>query len=86
MADVVDAANERLADRHMAVGPSHFLRHDLDESWVSLTWEHSIMPYIAEQFFGEEERVDDFALDVLRRHEPEGGGPGEEPDATPHPE
>src|ERR1035437_2085904 len=67
VADLVDLANERLDNRHMAIGPSHFLRKDLTEEWVELIWEHSVLPYVAEQFFGEEGRLKDFALADLRR-------------------
>jgi len=66
VADVVDRANEILGDRHMAIGPSYFMKPDLDERWVELIWEHSILPYIAEQYFGEESRLDEFQLDRLR--------------------
>jgi DNA polymerase III delta prime subunit len=64
---VVDSANALLKDRHAAIGPSHFMRDDLDETWVELIWKHSVLPYIAEQLFGEEERLDEFTLASLRR-------------------
>lgn len=67
VADRVDAANERLGDRHAAIGPSHFMRETLDEEWVKLIWEHSVLPYVAEHFYGEEERVSEFELDALTR-------------------
>ena len=66
VAEVVDLANAKLGRRHAAIGPSYFLDPDLDEEWVRLIWEHSVLPYIAEQFFGEEDRLDEFALDRLR--------------------
>ena len=66
VSDVLDRANQRLQDRHAAIGPSHFMREDLDEDWVELIWEHSIIPYIAEQLFGEESRLDEFELTKLR--------------------
>jgi len=72
VADVVDLANDKLGDRHAAIGPSHFLRKDLDKSWVKLIWKHSVLPYLAEQFFGEEERLADFQLKTLKA-----GGPAE---------
>ena len=67
VADRVDAANALLGDRHAAIGPSHFMRSTLDEEWVQLIWEHSVLPYVAEHFYGEEDRVRDFALDTLAR-------------------
>jgi MoxR-like ATPase len=66
LAEVLDRANQELGDRHVAIGPSHFLRHDLDEEWVELIWKHSVLPYIAEQYFGEEHQLDRFSLDRLR--------------------
>ncbi|HET7768909.1 MAG TPA: AAA family ATPase [Chloroflexota bacterium] len=69
VADVVDRANERLAarhDRHAVIGPSHFMRPDLTEEWVELIWEHSVLPTIAELFFGDEGAVEDFHLARLR--------------------
>ena len=67
MADVVDRVNELLGDRHGAIGPSYFLRDDLDDDWIVTIWKHAILPYLAEQFFGEEDRLKDFQLDVVRK-------------------
>lgn len=66
VADVVDRANDLLGDRHAAVGPSHFMREDLDEQWVELIWEHSVLPYVAEQLFGDDEGLNEFSLTRLR--------------------
>jgi MoxR-like ATPase len=67
VADVVDRANALLDNRHGAIGPSYFLDPRLDEERLELIWEHSILPYIAEQLFGEEGRLEAFALESLRR-------------------
>ncbi len=64
--DVVREANKQLGDRHAAIGPSHFLRNDLDEEWVTLIWEHSVLPYVEEQLFGERDRLTAFDLRALR--------------------
>ena len=69
VAEVVDAANrilDELDKRDMAIGPSHFMRDDLDDEWVKRIWKHSIMPYVEEQLFGETERVKEFELGRLR--------------------
>jgi hypothetical protein len=66
VADVVDRANEALDSRHIAIGPSYFLRKDLDDQWVDLIWRHSVLPYIEEQFFGEEKRLEEFSLERLK--------------------
>jgi 5-methylcytosine-specific restriction protein B len=66
VADVVDRANARLPDRHRAIGPSHFLRKDLTDDLIQLIWDHSVHPYIEEQFFGEEDALVGFDLATLR--------------------
>ena len=73
VADVVDRANERLADdRHAAIGPSYFMKDDLDEDAVKRIWKHSVLPYIEERLFGEGDRLSEFDLQRLRGAE----GPG----------
>ncbi len=67
LSDVVDEANRRLGERHMAIGPSHFMRKPLSDVWINLIWRHSIMPYLEEHFFGEELRLKEFELGELRR-------------------
>lgn len=66
VAELVDRANRDLGERDFAIGPSHFLRADLDEAWVEEIWEHAVRPYIAEHFFGDEQRIEDFAFARLR--------------------
>lgn len=66
IADVVDSANDRLDDRNFAIGPSHFLRDDLNQQLIELIWDHSVVPYLGEHFFGQEEQLVDFSIDALR--------------------
>jgi 5-methylcytosine-specific restriction enzyme B len=69
VADVLDAANRLLetADRRdAAVGPSYFMRPELDERWVRLIWEYSVLPYLEEQLLGNEALLAELALDALR--------------------
>ena len=66
VADIVDEANRRLGERHAAIGPSYFLRSDLDDLLVKRIWQRAILPYLEEQFFGAEERLEDFTLERLR--------------------
>ena len=86
VAEVVDLANSQLSeDRHAAIGPSHFMRSNLNDKDVSLIWEHSVLPYIEERLFGyDDSRLGDFALDRLRRRTTDGNsseddGEGPEP-------
>jgi 5-methylcytosine-specific restriction protein B len=67
IADVVDAANAELEERHLSIGPSHFMKDGLNEEWVEMIWAHSIIPYLEEHFFGQPDRIDAFALEVIRK-------------------
>ena len=81
VAEVLDRANKKLDRPHAAIGPSHFMHDYLDKGWVEMIWEHSVLPYIAEQYFGEDDRLEEFALDRLRDRETptdEHAGQGEE--------
>ena len=79
IADVVDRANEKLSERHAAIGPTYFMRDDgLDDEAVELIWEHNVLPYIEEQLFGEPGRMGEFDLGKLRRDPDSGVDSGEE--------
>ncbi len=74
VADVVDKANRLLADdRHAAIGPSYFMKPDLDEAAAERIWTHSVLPYIEERLFGSDERLGEFDLDALRKEISRGG-------------
>ena len=81
VAGLVDLANHKLADRHLGIGPSYFMKKDppLDENRVRFIWEQAVIPYIEEQCFGDENKLKEFAYDRLKReldsmaHEPDGG-------------
>jgi 5-methylcytosine-specific restriction protein B len=66
VAEVVDRANEALADRNLAIGPSHFLKPRLDEGTVRRTWQHSVLPFLEEHFFADPDQLNRFELDRLR--------------------
>ena len=75
VADVVERANELLKDdRHAAIGPSYFMKEDLDEDMVKRIWKHSVLPYIEERRFGGDEVSDDFDLEKLKGSIKAGGG------------
>ena len=69
VAGLVDLANRKLEDRHLGIGPSHFMKKDpsLDENRVRFIWEQAVMPYIEEQCFGDEGKLEEFAYDRLKR-------------------
>ena len=67
VADVVERANEKLSDdRHAAIGPSYFIKENLDENAVARIWKHSVLPYIEERLFSGDEVSDEFGLENLR--------------------
>ena len=66
VADVMRRANARLDDRQAAIGPSYFMKDDLDEEKVRLVWEHNVLPYVEEHLYGETDRLAEFDLDKLR--------------------
>lgn len=65
VARLVQEANERIGDVNAGIGPSYFMRPGLDDTWVRLIWNHAVIPYLEEQFFGDDERLRGFNLDVL---------------------
>ena len=67
LAAAVDRANEKLSDRQAAIGPSYFMKRDLDDEMVRLIWEHNVLPYVEEHLYGEHERLREFDLDALRK-------------------
>ena len=67
VADVLDRANRLLIDDdNAAIGPSHFMKADLDEAAARRIWEYGVLPYVEERLFGERDRLADFGFDRLR--------------------
>jgi len=66
IAKVVDRANELLNDPNAAIGPSHFLREDLDEEKINLIWNYTILPYIEDYYLGDSKSFEGFSLTGLR--------------------
>lgn len=66
LAGLLDRANEQLADRNLAIGPSHFMREQLDEVIARRVWAHSVLPTIRDQFFDDPGRAEAFDFDMLR--------------------
>jgi 5-methylcytosine-specific restriction protein B len=69
VADVVDVLNAGLRERfgpHLQVGPSYFMKEDLDEGVLRRVWDYDVMPFLEDQLFGQEEELERFTLDRLR--------------------
>lgn len=75
VAGVVDRANTKLADRDGAIGPSFFMRADLDDARLGLIWKHEIVPYLEDHFLDEPGRLADFALEKLKAAPTDAGQP-----------
>ena len=67
VADMVDEGNRLLGDNQAAIGPSHFMKDGLDDTYVERIWKHAVLPYAEEYLFGETERLAQFDLERLRR-------------------
>ena len=68
IASVVVEANELLKnERHAAIGPSYFIKDGLDKEKIRRIWQHSVLPYIQERLFGDDERIKQFELKELCR-------------------
>ena len=66
VADVVDAANNLLKDdKHAAIGPSYFMKERLNQEMVERIWKHSVLPYIEERLFGDDNQIKQFDLKTL---------------------
>ena len=79
VADIVDRANKKLDDQQAAIGPSYFMKDNLNEEMLRLIWKHNILPYVEEHLYGEHDRLDEFRLDKLWR---ETSNSSEEQDAA----
>lgn len=66
VAAFLDLINKRLGDRNVAIGPSHFMRRDLNESVLRRIWEQSILPTLEDHYFGDPEPLrTDFVFEQL---------------------
>ncbi len=78
VAHVNDELEEELGGSHLLLGPSHFMKPDLDEEAVRRIWEYDIKPSIEDQFFGDRDRIDKFRFDnVYKRYLESSGREGE---------
>ena len=81
-------ANRKLEDRHLGIGPSHFMKKapPLDEDRVRFIWEQAVIPYIEEQCFGDETKLKEFDYDQLKREldsaAPRPGAAGAQPEGA----
>ena len=72
-AGIVDRANELLADRDAAIGPSYLMKEGLDEEKARMIWEHNVLPYVEEHLYGQTDGLAQFDFDSLRGRSDSGG-------------
>ena len=65
VADAIDEVNSKI-DRNFAVGPSHFMKSNLDDALARKIWKRSILPYVEDVFFNQQSKVEEFRLENLR--------------------
>jgi len=82
VAQVNDELARALGGPHLQLGPSYFMKRDLDERGLRRIWEYNIEPFIEDQFFGDAERGDyfRFANVIARYHESISIEPGADAD------
>lgn len=88
----LDTINERLRDDlngpDLQIGPSHFMREDLDMEAARKVWTYSVFPYIEDQLFGRRDKIEAYrweaVSELIRVVEPamDAGGPGPEDDGA----
>ena len=55
---VVDDANKQLPDQQdAAIGPTYFMKEDLDEEMADRIWKRNVIPYVEEQLYGAPDRL-----------------------------
>lgn len=73
---------ERLGNGDQLIGPSHFMRPDLDEAHMKRIWEYNVEPLIDDLFYGDSDAIRSFKwAQVLNRFQKSPAG-GAEPTAT----
>ena len=53
IAERVDAANEKLGNKDAAIGPSYFMKPNLNKEMADRIWKYNVLPYLEEQLYGE---------------------------------
>ncbi len=74
VAQVNDELKDELGGSHLLLGPSYFMKENLDEQAVRRIWEYNIEPFIEDQFFDNHEQIDKFRFKTaLQRYRKESG-------------
>lgn len=73
--DLVSAVNneleKELGGEHLQLGPSYFMKTNLNDGGFKRVWRYNIEPFIEDQLFGNPDKIRHFRFDaVLDRHGP----------------
>ena len=90
IADLLERVNgeleQALGGDHLLIGPSHFMKRNLDTEGLRRIWVYNIEPLIEDQLFGQQEVISRFRFDaVWKRHGPAATSSGAEPEVTDEP-
>ncbi|MCQ3811228.1 MAG: AAA family ATPase [Acidimicrobiia bacterium] len=74
VAQVNDELIAALGGPHLQIGPSHFMKENLDEAAVRRIWQFNIEPFIEDQFFGDTQQIERFRFEAaLERYQERSG-------------
>jgi 5-methylcytosine-specific restriction protein B len=65
LVEELQSINETIGEKSHAIGPSYFLRKDLDER-IEEVWKYKIVPYLEEYFFSKPEAIDQFRWENVK--------------------
>ncbi len=86
VARVNDELEKELGGSHVLLGPSYFMKRDLDKEAVRRIWEYDIKPSIEDQFFGDRDLINKFQFDRVYERYLESSGISDEAEAAEAPE
>jgi 5-methylcytosine-specific restriction enzyme B len=61
---ILNRLNKQIGDRHYFVGPSYFLREDIQDHLKDI-WQMEIEPYLEEFFFDQPDNYKKFAWETI---------------------
>ncbi|WP_420620596.1 McrB family protein [Candidatus Poriferisocius sp.] len=69
VAHVNEELEQVLGGPHLQIGPSHFMKENLDKNSASRIWKYNIEPFIEDQLYGDQGQIEKYRFDnVYRRH------------------
>ena len=75
--DRVRRANEKLGNKEAAIGPSYFMKPNLNQEMADRIWKYNVLPYVEEQLYGDPgtlKEIKDLWPKPAGESEPQDGG------------